>query len=327
MKVCVVGAGSIGGFIGARLAHSGAAQVSAVARGATLAALREHGWWLEEGGEVLRAPAEASDRPADLGPQDLVVLAVKGPAIAALAPTLAPLLGEHTVVLPAVNGVPWWFGAATPALQAAPLESVDPGGRVLAALPLARVIGCVVHISAASPAPGRVVHRAGRRLIIGEPAGGPSARVAAVAAVLAQAGFEVEQSERLRHDLWYKLWGNMTMNPVSALTGATSDRILADDLLRGFCSAVMREAAAIGERIGCAIHEDPEARHAVTMKLGAFKTSMLQDAEAGRPLELDALVTAVREIAVRLDMPTPFLDGLLGLTRVFAQTRQLLSND
>lgn len=324
MKVCVVGAGSIGGFIGARLATSGAADVSAVARGATLAALREHGWQLEEGGQAVSAPARASDRPADLGPQDLVVLAVKGPAIAPLAPSLAPLFGEHTVVLPALNGVPWWFGPATPALRDAPLDSVDPGGRVLAALPLARVVGCVVHISASSPAPGQVVHRAGQRLIIGEPSGGASARTVRVADVLSRARFDVEQSDHVRRDLWYKLWGNMTMNPVSAITGATVDRILADPQLRGFCSAVMREAAALGHRIGCAIDEDPEARHDVTRKLGAFKTSMLQDAEAGRPLELDALVTAVREIAVRLQMPTPFLDGLLGLARVFAQSHHLL---
>ncbi len=323
MRVCIVGAGAIGGFLGARLARSGQAQVSALARGATLAALRGEGWWLEEGGEVLRAPAQASDDPAALGPQDLLILALKGPSIAPLAPALAPLLTPQTLVLPAVNGVPWWFSAATPALADRPLESVDPGGRVLAALPLAQVIGCVVHASTSSPQPGRVVHRMGRRLIIGEPLGGLSARVDRVAALLEAAGFEVERSPQLRRELWYKLWGNMTMNPVSALTGATVDRILADAPLRAFCSAAMAEAARIGECIGCTIDEDPEARHAVTLKLGAFKTSMLQDAEAGRPLELDALIGAVREIAARLQLPTPLLDALFGLTRVFAQTRGL----
>lgn len=320
MKVCVVGAGAIGGCIGAKLACAGQVEVSALARGDTLAALRTHGWSLQTADETLQAPAHVSDEAAALGAQDLVILAVKGPSIAALAPTLAPLLHAHTCVLPAINGVPWWFASSTPVLGDAPLESVDPGGHVLAALPLARVIGCVVHFSAASPRAGHVVHRAGQRLIIGEPLGGRSARVEGVAQVLQAAGFDVDHSDDVRRELWYKLWGNMTMNPVSALTGATVDRILGDAQLRGFCSAVMREAAVIGERIGCSIPEDPEARHAVTLKLGAFKTSMLQDAEAGRPLEVDALVTAVHEIAQRLQVPTPFLDGLLGLIRVFAHT-------
>lgn len=323
MKACIVGAGAIGGLIGTRLALSGAAEVSALARGATLASLQAHGWWLEEGEQIHRAPATARDDAAALGPQDLLILAVKGPSIAALAPTLAPLLADHTLVLPAINGVPWWFGAATPALAGEPLHSVDPGGAVLEALPLARVIGCVVHASASSPAPGRVRHTMGRKLIIGEPLGGLSERVERVGALLEAGGFEVQRAPHLRRELWYKLWGNATMNPVSALTGATVEHILGDPLLRGFCSAAMREAAALGERLDCAIDEDPEARHAVTLKLGAFKTSMLQDAEAGRPLELDALLTVMHEIAQRLGQSTPCLDGLLGLTRVFAQRRGL----
>lgn len=323
MKVCIVGVGAIGGFIGTRLAAKGQAQVSALARGATLAALQRDGWWLEEGGRITQAPVVAREQAADLGPQDLVIVAVKGPSMPGLAASLAPLLHEHTWVLPAVNGVPWWFQAATPALAGAPLQAVDPGGQVLQALPLRRVIGCVVHASTTSPAPGRVLHKNGQRLIIGEPQGGSSARVEQVAQWLAEAGFDVINSPHIRHDLWYKLWGNMTMNPVSALTGATVDHILGDAQLRGFCSAVMREAADLGALIDCAIHEQPDNRHAVTLKLGAFKTSMLQDTEAGRPLELDALVTVVREIAQRLNHPTPFLDGLLGLTRVFAQRRHL----
>lgn len=323
MKVCIVGAGAIGGFIGTRLAAAGQAEVSALARGATLAALQRNGWWLEAGGQVTQAPVVAREHAAELGPQDLVVIAVKGPSMPGLAASLAPLLHEHTSVLPAVNGVPWWFQAATPALAGAPLQAVDPGGQVLAALPLRRVIGCVVHASTTAPAPGRVLHKNGQRLILGEPLGGRSHRVDQVAALLSGAGFDVPISPHIRCELWYKLWGNMTMNPVSALTGATVDHILGDAQLRGFCSAVMREAAALGALIDCAIDEQPDDRHAVTLQLGAFKTSMLQDAEAGRPLELDALVTVVREIAQRLNHPTPFLDGLLGLARVFAQRRRL----
>ena len=325
MKVCIVGAGAIGGFLGTRLALEGSAAVSALARGATLLALRDHGWRLQESGAPLQtAPLTcASDDPRELGPQDLVILAVKSPALPALAPTLAPLMGEGTVVLPAMNGVPWWFSAGLPALGERPLESVDPGGRIAAALPPERVIGCVVHASATTAAPGVTLHRMGRGLIIGEPAGGDSPRVERLCALLGRAGFEVTASPRIRYDVWYKLWGNMTMNPVSALTGASMDRVLDDELVREFCSGVMREAAAVGARIGCEVRESPEDRHAVTRRLGAFKTSMLQDVEAGRELELDALVGAVREIGARVGVATPAIDALFALTRLFARVHGL----
>ncbi len=323
MKICIVGAGAIGGFIGTRLAASGAAEVSAVARGATLDALRRHGWRLEQGGALVQAPALASDRPGELGVQDLVIIAVKGQALAAAAAGLAPLLGEHTRVLPAMNGVPWWFCSGLAGGSDTPLESVDPGGRIAAAIAYRRVLGCVVHASAATPEPGLVRHRMGQGLIVGEPGGGRSERAEAVARVLASAGFEVTHSADVRHDIWYKLWGNLTMNPVAALTGASVDRVLADPCVREFCSAAMREAAAIGERIGCKIAQSPEDRHAVTAKLGAFKPSMLQDVEAGRSIELDAIVGAVHEIGRRLGEPTPHIDALLGLTRLFARTRGL----
>jgi 2-dehydropantoate 2-reductase len=323
LKVCVVGAGAIGGFLGTRLAAAGCA-VSALARGTTLVALRDHGWRLEQDGELLQAPAAlAADDAEELGPQDLIIIAVKAPALPALARGLRPLLHAATLVLPAMNGVPWWFSHGIPALGGEPLRSVDPGGGIAAALPASQVIGCVVHASAATRAPGLSVHRMGRRLIIGEPAGGDSARVAALAQVLGRAGFEVECSQRIRYDIWYKLWGNMTMNPFSALTGAMSDRLLADDLLRAFSSAAMREAAAVGKHIGCEVTESPQDRHAVTRRLGAFKTSMLQDVEAGRPLELDALVGVVREIGQRVGVATPMIDALFGLTRVFGQARGL----
>ena len=325
MKVCVVGAGAIGGFLGTRLAHAGRARVAALARGATLAALRDHGWRLQEsGGAPLQAPvALVSDDPRELGPQDLVIIAVKTPALPALAPTLTPLLAGDTVVLPAMNGVPWWFGTGIAALGPQPLESVDPGGRIAAAIPAGQVIGCVVHASATTAAPGISRYRAGRGLIIGEPAGGDSARVQRLRDLFRHAGFEAAASERIRYDIWYKLWGNMTMNPVSALTGATLDRVLDDELVRAFCSAAMLEAAAVGARIGCDVRESSDDRHAVTRKLGAFKTSMLQDVEAQRPLELDALVGAVREIGRRVGVATPGIDALFGLTRLFGRTRGL----
>ena len=323
MKVCIVGAGAIGGFIGTRLAAARQAQVSAIARGATLAALRTHGWRMNTAQGLVQAPAQATDNAAELGPQDLVIVAVKGPALAAVAPRLAPLLGPQTLVMPAMNGVPWWFCQTQPGFADAPLQSLDPGGVIAQAIPLAQVVGCVVHASTSSPEPGLVQHKMGQGLIVGESAGGQSARVQRVAELLSAAGFDATHSADIRQDIWYKLWGNMTMNPLSVLTGATVDRMLGDPLVRGFCSAAMREAAAIGERIACPIAQSPEDRHLITAKLGAFKTSMLQDVEAGRAIELDAIVTAVQEIGQRLQIATPSIDALLGITRLFAQVRGL----
>ncbi|HEY1393053.1 MAG TPA: 2-dehydropantoate 2-reductase [Methylibium sp.] len=323
MKVCIYGAGAIGGYIGASLALAGVARVSAVARGATLQALRSHGWRLRGSQGEQHVAATASDDPGALGVQDLVVVAVKGPAMAEVARRIAPLLGRDTVVLPAMNGVPWWFGSDLPALGSEPLASVDPGGVIARAIPLKHVIGCVVHIAAATPEPALVEHKMGRGLIIGEPDGSDSARLRSLSGLLAEAGFEVTASPRIRNDVWFKLWGNLTTNPVSALTGATADRIVDDPLVRAFCVAAMSEAAAIGARIGCEVKQTPEERHAVTRKLGAFKTSMLQDVEAGRPLELDAIVGAVREIGQRVGIATPNIDALLGLTRLFARVQGL----
>jgi 2-dehydropantoate 2-reductase len=321
MKVCIVGAGAIGGFIGARLAAAGT-ETSALARGATLAALQRHGWRLDSAQGSVNAPVHAREHAADLGPHDLVVIAVKGPALGVVAPGLAPLLGPDTVVLPAMNGVPWWFCRGRPGFEA-PLERVDPGGAITRAIPFERVVGCVVHGSTSVSEPGRVQHHMGQGLVVGEPLGGRSERVQRVADLLAHAGFDVTHSADVRQDIWYKLWGNLTMNPVSALTGATIDRLLADPLVRAFCSAAMQEAAEIGARIGCAIAQSPEDRHAVTARLGAFKTSMLQDVEAGRAIELDAIVGAVHEIGARLGLATPNIGALLGLARLFGQVRGL----
>ena len=326
MRIAVVGLGAVGGLLAARLAGAapGRLRVSALARGATLNALRERGLVLQQGGlETPVAGIEASDDARRLGEQDLVIVAVKGPALPALAPTLAPLIGAHTVVLPAMNGVPWWFLQASG--DARPLASVDPDGRTAAALPLAQVIGGVVHFTCSSPAPGVVRHGFGDRIIVGPAASGgiAAARTGAVASVLRDAGFTVEESGDIRRDIWFKLWGNMTMNPVSALTGATCDLILDDELVRGFMLRAMAEAAAIGARIGCPIAQSGEERMAVTRQLGAFKTSMLQDAEAGRPLEVGALVGAVHEIGARVGVETPAIGALLGLTRLMARTRGL----
>lgn len=326
-KICVVGLGAVGGWVAAKLGQSLGAEItlSALARGATLAALRSQGLRLDIGGERVTVPIIASDSAADLGPQDLVIVAVKGPALAAVAPAVQTLLGPSTQVLMAMNGVPWWFfDGLDGEARGLQLESVDPGGVIRAMIPTERVIGCVVHASCSVPEPGRVRHAMGNGLIVGAAAGVHAREADAVAALLARAGFETTLSACIQRDIWFKLWGNMTFNPISALTGATGDRILDDELVLGFVTAVMQEASAIGARIGCAIDQTPAQRHAITRKLGAFKTSMLQDAEAGRPLELAALVGAVREVGAHLRMATPFTDALLGLTRLMAQTRGLV---
>jgi 2-dehydropantoate 2-reductase len=327
MKTCIVGAGAIGGLFGGWLGSrlpAGEIELSALARGATLAALRQDGLLLKSGAETVRVDLHASDDAATLGPQDLVIVAVKGPALAAVAPAVRSLLAPHTVVLVAMNGVPWWFfdglGGECEGLH---LQSVDPGDTIREAIPLQHVIGCVVHASSSGDAPAVVRHVTGNGLIIGEPRGGDSPRVQQLAAMLTGAGFAVTVSPRIQRDIWFKLWGNMTMNPVSALTGATADRVLDDELVRLFITSVMLEAKEIGARIGLPIDQTPAQRHEITRKLGAFKTSMLQDVEAGRPLEIDALVGAVREIGRHLDLPTPNIDALLGLVRLMARVRGL----
>jgi len=220
--------------------------------------------------------------------------------------------------------VPWWFGHGLPGDAAGmAIQTVDADGAIARALPPAQVLGCVVHIAAGSAEPGLVQHRMGWGLIVGEPGGGSNPRLERAVALLQRAGFETSVPASIHQALWYKLWGNVTMNPVSALTGATADRILDDPLVRAFCSAVMTEAQAIGRHIGCDIDQQPDDRHAITRGLGAFKTSMLQDLEAGRALEIDGLVGAVREIGQHLGLHTPHTDALLGLVRLMAQGRGL----
>lgn len=337
MRICIYGLGAVGGFIGARLAANGQ-QVSAIARGATLAAVARDGLVLLEapmapgaapatpGGIPTRTVVRLTvvDEPARLGPQDLVVVSVKTTGMAEAARHIGPLIGPQTIVLTAMNGVPWWFfDGLDDALAARDWTSIDPGRAIAAAIPVSRVLGCVVHFACSVERPGVVRHAQGRRLIVGEPTGGDSERVRRVAALLAAAGFEIEVSSRIQQDIWFKLWGNTTFNPVSALTGATADRILDDPLVRAFMSAVMLEAGAIGERIGLPIPVTPEERHQVTRQLGAFKTSMLQDVEAGRPVEIDALVAIVGEIGRAVGLATPHLDALHGLARLQARTRGL----
>ncbi|HEY2020190.1 2-dehydropantoate 2-reductase [Paraburkholderia sp.] len=320
MKVAIYGAGAIGGWMGMKLAQAGHG-VSVIARGATLDAVRQHGLRLIEGGVIYAEQVKASDKPADLGAQELLLIAVKAPAMASVAAQVAPLIGPHTIVLTAMNGVPWWFcDGLGGAFAGQRLKSIDADGKIAAAIPTAQTVGCVVHASCLVDAPGVIRHHQGNGLIVGEASGQPSARVERLTAMLRAAGFNATMSAQIQRDVWFKLWGNMTMNPVSAITGATTDRILGDELVRGFVTNIMLEAKEIGARFGIPIDQAPDDRHAVTLKLGAMKTSMLQDVRAGKAVELDALVGAVRELGQLTGVPTPHTDALLGLARLHAST-------
>jgi 2-dehydropantoate 2-reductase len=322
-RICIVGAGAVGGYLGAKLALADQ-PVNVLARGATLAALQAEGLRLTEDGNTRSVQVRTSDNAHALGVQDVVIVAVKAPAMESAAQSITPLIGPETCVVVAMNGVPWWFFDRPGPHEGLGLQSVDPHGLIARSIPTKNVIGCVVHLTCSTSAPAHVRHGFGKRLILGEPAGGTSTRLEAVSALFERAGFQIERSQAIQRDIWFKLWGNMTMNPVSVLTGATCDRILDDPQVAAFCLAIMEEAKAIGARIGCPIEQSGEERSAVTRQLGVFKTSMLQDAETGRgPLEIDALVASVREIGQHVGVPTPQIDALLGLVRLQAQTRGL----
>lgn len=316
MKISIIGAGAIGGWVAGRLALANH-DVSVLARGATAEALAAGITIVERGEESIAHPRIVTDG-SPLGVQDVVVVAVKAPALADAAEAARSLIGPETTIVPMMNGVPWWF------VDGAPLQSVDPDGRIAAALPLPQTLGCVVHAACRREQPGRIAVAMLDHYAIGEPAGGTSARASAVAAMLDEAGLAGRGVPDIRRAMWYKLWGNMTANPISALTLATADRLLANDQVRAFTLACMAEAAAIGSAIGCPISESGEDRLKVTATLGAFKTSMLQDVEAGRPLELDALLAAPLEIAARVEVAAPNLAALHGLTRLMGESRGLL---
>ena len=322
MKVALVGAGAIGCWLGARLAHQTHTPIrlSVLARGESLQAITAHGVQLSIAGQHLQAPVHASDKAAELGVQDLVLVALKAPALGEVATQLTPLIGPHTVVLTAMNGVPWWFLQGQKAeIGSTRLQTIDPEGVIERAISPTQVLGCVVHASCALLGRGHAKHHFGNGLIVGEPMGGRSDRAERTVALLCAAGFDATLSTHIQKDIWYKLWGNMTVNPISAMTGATTDQVLADPLVRAFMSRVMLEAQSIGTRLGLPIDQQPEDRHAITAKLGKFKSSMLQDVEARRVVELDALVSAVRELGQRTGVDTPFTDALLGLSRLHAQ--------
>ena len=327
MKICVYGAGAVGGLIAAWLARAGH-EISVLARGAHLEAIRRDGLRLREKAdgriETLRPRAEAD--PGRLGAQDCVVVAVKGQGLPGVAAGIAPLLASHTSVVTAMNGVPWWFfdrlAYGDGRLR---LESLDPGGRLAAAIPTERIVGCVLHLAASIPEPGLVQHNMGRKLIVGEPGGRNGERTRAIADALETAGFEVQRSDFIEKEFWVKLLGNLSFNPVSALTLATSDRLIDDEFVKAYMIAIMRECLAIGRAVGVDADIDPEARIDMARALGRFKTSMLQDLEAGKPLEIESLLAGPLEIARKAGVAAPFTASVYGMIRLRALATQQAS--
>lgn len=327
-KVCVIGAGAIGGFFGARLA-GGHADVSVVARGATLAALQQHGWILQSAGHRTVAPVRAVDNPAALGPQDVVIIAVKAPALAQVAPMVRPLLKPSTLVVPALNGVPWWFTLGMSGLTAPScLRSVDPQGLIAGAIPTEAVLGAVVYPACASPEPGMTQHHSGSRVVFGEvsqPADRPaSERLRAWVALLMSAGFDAEASTDIRQEVWKKLLGNACFNPVSLLTGSPTDDLIDDPGIYRLFSSMMTETLAVGRALGLELAIPVAERIALTRKLGHVKTSMLQDAEASRPVEIHAILGAVTELADALGVAAPACETVYALARMRARCAGLL---
>ena len=319
MRICVVGAGAIGGLLAAKLARAGE-EVSVVARGTQLAAIRSEGLRLIEAGEPFTVKIAASERIADLGPQDLVVLGVKAHQLAAVVPELASSLGEKTLVLTAQNGIPWWyfFKHGGPH-EGRRLESVDPGGIIADHLPLDRIIASVVYPAADIVRPGVIRHIEGDRFSLAEIDGEKSERVEAVSEALARAGFKAPVVSDVRAEIWLKLWGNLSFNPISALTHATLEDICRFAPTRALAAEMMREAQAVGEALGVRFRISLEKRIAGAESVGAHKTSMLQDVEGGRAIEIEALLGSVIELGEVVSVPTPHLRAVYALAKLLAE--------
>jgi len=316
MRLTIFGAGAIGGFLAGKLAGAGATELSIVARGEQLAAIRANGLRLIEAEAERSFQVRATDRPAELGPQDYVLLALKAHSVAPALDAIAPLLGPETAVVTAQNGLPWWyFHRSGGPLEGRRIESVDPGGVIWQRIGPDRAIGCVVYPAAEVAAPGVVRHIEGDRFPLGEPSGERSARVVRLADALAAAGIKAPIRANIRSDIWVKLWGNLSFNPISALTGATLHEIVADPGTRAVARAMMVEAEAIAGALGVRLPIDVDRRIEAAGAVGAHKTSMLQDLERGRPMEIDALVASVQELGRLVAVPTPSIDIVLALVR------------
>jgi 2-dehydropantoate 2-reductase len=314
MRICIYGAGAIGGDLGAQLALAGE-DVTLVARGPHLEAMQSNGLKLRIGGEERVARPRCTSDPAEAGEQDYVIVTLKAHSVPGIVDAMQPLLGPDTAVVSAVNGVPWWyFYKLEGPWEDRRIESVDPGGKQWDEIGPERAIGCVVYPACDVPEPGVIEHINGDRFTLGEPSGEKTDRVMRLSKTLIQAGFKAPVRS-IRDEIWIKLWGNLCFNPISALTQATLDVVATEKGTRAVARAMMLEAQAIGEKLGVRFRVDVDKRIDGAAAVGAHRTSMLQDLEKGRPMEIDALVTAVQEMGRMVEVPTPTIDVVLALVQ------------
>jgi 2-dehydropantoate 2-reductase len=323
MKICIFGAGAIGGYMGAKLAQAGA-DVSLVARGPHLKAMRENGLRLiEESGETT-VNVTASDNAADLGPQDYVIVTLKAHSVPPLVSKMQPLIGDNTTIVSGVNGVPWWyFHKIGGPFEGTRLETVDPGNAQWDGFGPDRVLGCVVYPAAEVIEPGVVKHIEGNRFSLGEPDGSKSERAMAISNALSAAGLKAPVRPKIRDEIWVKLWGNLSFNPISALTHATLDVLCTDPGTREVARNMMIEAQTIAEKLGVKFPIDVDRRIQGGADVGAHRTSMLQDLDQGRPMEIDALIGSVKELGLVTNTPTPTIDTVLSLVALRGKTAGL----
>ena len=323
MKICVFGAGAIGGYMGVKLAQAGA-DVSLVARGPHLAAMQQNGLSLIEEGQEHKVSVSASDTPADLGEQDYIIVTLKAHSVPPVVEKMRPLIGKNTTIVSGVNGVPWWyFHKIGGPLEGTRLHSVDPDDAQWNGFGPDNVLGCVVYPAAEVIEPGVIKHIEGNRFSLGEPDGSKSERAIALSQALSAAGLKAPVRPKLRDEIWVKLWGNLSFNPISALTHATLDVLCTDEGTRPIARAMMLEAQEIAEKLGVKFPIDVERRIDGGAAVGAHRTSMLQDLDQGRPMEIDALVASVQELGKITQTPTPIIDTVLGLVRLRARTANL----
>ena len=313
MKICIYGAGAIGGLLGAQLSLAGE-EVTLIGRGPHLAAIQAGGLKLRTEGKELLARPQATSDPRQAGPQDCVIVTLKAHSVAAIATAMQPLLGPETAVVTAMNGVPWWyFYKLAGPHEGYRIRCVDPDGTLWRLIPGERCLGCVVYPAAEVVSPGVVEHYYGNRFMLGEPDGGKSARATRLSDALTRAGFKAPVRPKIRDDIWVKLWGNLSFNPVSALTSGTLAGIANDPGTRAVIRRMMGEAEAVGTALGVKFGVDIETRIGWAADIGEHRTSMLQDLELGRPMEIDALVSAVAEMGDLVGVDTPFIDAVLAL--------------
>ena len=315
MKVCIYGAGAIGGYVGAQLAIAGA-DVSLVARGPHLKAMRENGLKLRIGGEERVAKVKCTDDPAELGPQDFVFVSLKAHSIPGVVDAMQPLLNDRTSIVTAVNGIPYWyFYRNGNEFEGTTLQTIDPGARQWTALGPERAIGCIVYPATEVVEPGVIQHVYGDKFPLGEPSGEQTERVQQLSRMMESAGLRAPVMDNIRDEMWLKLWGNLSFNPISALTHATLDVITTTPGTRAVAKAMMLEGQAIAERLGVKFRVDVERRINGAGAVGAHKTSMLQDLERGRAMEIDPLVAVVQELGRLTGIPTPTIDTVLALVQ------------